>query len=184
MDMLKTKKAVLNAQSKFDEISDEQFKINQHFNQIRKSEYLLPIKVTEFFQKKIDLEKSFLKHTKGPLHRMIYPSQERLHIRAPGEVADFVDDRDNMPEGIPDTVIRKYDNRALFLPTSTCAAHCQYCFRQDVLSEQHETKDHAIDYKLKLLSDYLKDKPAITEVILSGGDPMTLPFNHLEKIIH
>jgi L-lysine 2,3-aminomutase len=69
------------------------------------------------------------------------------------------------------------------LPTSICAAHCQYCFRQDVLSEEHESKDKALDIKLNNLKEHVKNNPNIKEIILSGGDPMTLPFSSLKKII-
>jgi KamA family protein len=162
---------------------EEQSKVNQEFQQLSEQESLLPIKVTSFYRKKIEEEIAVLGHTEGPLHRISYPSKEKMKVRAPGEVADFVDDRHNMPEGIPDTVIRKYENRILFLPTSVCAGHCQYCFRQDVLSEQHSNAAASLEEKLESLKKYLKDKPEIKEVILSGGDPMILPFKSLQKII-
>lgn len=158
--------------------------INRDFQQLSKQESLLPIKVTGFFRKKIEEEIAALGHTEGPLHRVAYPSREKIEVRAPGEVADFVDDRHNMPKDSPDIIIRKYRERILFLPTSICAGHCQYCFRQDVLSEQHGQAAISLKDKLRLLKEYLKDKNEIKEVILSGGDPMILPLNTLRPIIH
>lgn len=162
----------------------EQLQINKDFQNLSKQESLLPIKVTPFYRKKLDEEARVLGHTEGPLHRVAYPSREKIEVRAPGEVADFVDDRHNMPDGVPNVVIRKYKNRILFLPTSICAGHCQYCFRQDVLSEQHDNVADSLENKLLLLKEYLKGKSEIKEVILSGGDPMILPFKKLQLIIN
>lgn len=161
----------------------EQCSINQDFDAIRNNENLLPVKVTRFFKKKIDEELAALNHTEGPLHRIVYPSRDKVSVRAPGEVRDFVDDRKNMPNGIPGTIIQKYKNRVLFLPTSTCAAHCQYCFRQDILSEQHTNQEQALEHKIDLLKTYLQNRPEINEVILSGGDPMTLSLTSLDKVL-
>jgi len=157
--------------------------INRDFQELSKQESLLPIKVTSFYRKKIEEEIAALGHTEGPLHRVAYPSQEKIEVRAPGEVADFVDDRHNMPKDSPDIIIRKYRDRILFLPTSVCAGHCQYCFRQDVLSEQHGHAPVSLEDKLRLLKEYLKDRSEIREVILSGGDPMVLPLKTLRPII-
>ena len=158
--------------------------INREFQELSKQESLLPIKVTGFYRRKIEEEVAALGHTEGPLHRVAYPSREKIEVRAPGEVADFVDDRHNMPKDTPDIIIRKYRDRILFLPTSVCAGHCQYCFRQDVLSEQHGQAASSLEDKLRLLREYLKDKHEIKEVILSGGDPMILPLHMLRPIIH
>lgn len=114
---------------------------------------------------------------------MVYPTRERLSLRAPGEVADFVEDRGNMPINTPGTIIQKYRNRLLFMPTSTCAAHCLYCFRQDVLSEQHETGEAALKKAIQDLGTYLTHHRRVQEVILSGGDPMTIPLQALKEIL-
>lgn len=159
--------------------------MNQAFQLLAKEESLLPIKVTAFYRKKVEEEVSVLGHHEGPLHRAVYPTQERMSVRAPGEVADFVDDRENMPDGLKDVAIRKYENRMLFFPTDVCAAHCQYCFRQDVLNEIHEEKEGPtpLDKNLDNLLGYLAEHPEVQEVILSGGDPMTLSHGKLEKVL-
>lgn len=160
-----------------------QVQLNRIFDVVSNQENLLPIKVTKFFERKVQQEVEALGHTEGPLHRIVYPTKERMNVRAPGEVPDFVEDRSNMPEGVPGIMIRKYQNRMLFLPTSNCAAHCQYCFRQDVLSEEHGSESAELTAKLELLKNYLKDKPEVKEVILSGGDPMTLSLSALRRIV-
>lgn len=165
--------------------SQEQTSVNQRFQLLAEQEGLLPIKVTAFYRKKIEEEVVALGHHEGPLHRAVYPTKERLMVRAPGEVADFVDDRENMPTGLADVAVRKYENRMLFFPTDVCAAHCQYCFRQDVLSELHHEKEGQtpLDRNLENLLGYLTEHAEVQEVILSGGDPMTLSHGKLEKVL-
>jgi KamA family protein len=162
---------------------EAQIKINQEFQKLSEEKSLLPIKVTSFYRKKIEEEVGILGHTEGPLHRISYPSQEKIALNDSAEVADFLNDRFNMTKGIPNVAIRKYKDRILFMPTSVCAGHCQYCFRQDVLTEHNKNSDNDIENKLVLLKKYLKENKEITEVILSGGDPMILPLKKLELII-
>jgi KamA family protein len=119
----------------------------------------------------------------GPLYRCVYPTPERLKVRAPGEVPDFVADRGNMPNGLDDVVVHKYDDRVLFLITQHCAGHCMYCFRQDVLSDQIVRPAPRIESKLDLLVAYLRARPQIQEVILSGGDPLSVPVASLELVL-
>lgn len=161
---------------------DNQTLRNNSYAVLAKSHGLLPIKVTPFYQKKVDEEVAVLGHFGGPLARTVYPSDDRLQLRAPGEVADWVDDRSNMEDDAKDIFIQKYANRVLFTPTSTCAAHCLYCFRQDVLTEQKIGVRKTIEQQCEVLEWHLLTHPEISEVILSGGDPLTLSFAELQTI--
>ncbi|MCH9812118.1 KamA family radical SAM protein [bacterium] len=71
-----------------------------------------------------------------------------------------------------DSLLHKYEGRALLLTTSACAMHCRYCFRQNYPYTQGvEDALHAIG----------KDS-SIREVILSGGDPLSLSDKALKDI--
>ena len=161
----------------------EQDAIDARYATLAREERLLPVKVTPFYRRKIEAEVAALGHVDGPLHRGAYPSAERLAVRAPGEVRDWVDDRDNMPAASSGAIVRKYPDRVLFMPTSTCAGHCQYCFRQDVLSDWHAKGAEALDAAVAELLAYLDGRPEVREVILSGGDPMTLPTPLLARVL-
>jgi KamA family protein len=162
---------------------EEQLSFNQQYNLLQKKQSLLPIKVTPFFEKKVLDEVLALGHTLGPLHRMVYPTEERLNIHLGDEVYDFIGDREHKIAGTSNSIIRKYRNRILFIPTHTCASHCQYCFRQDLLEKQRVNNKKNLNQQLDGLENYLNEHPEIEEVILSGGDPMTLSLSALEKII-
>ncbi len=165
-------------------LKTDQKTINEQFNSIALKYHLLPIKVTRFFQKKVDEEVAVLGHNEGPLHRMVYPSRERIDIRDGQEVADFVEDKTNMPNDRSEFIIQKYKDRVLFLPTSNCAANCQYCFRQEILAENSEKQKNTVADQLKILDRYIDAHPAVTEIILSGGDPMTLSLPDLSLILN
>jgi len=158
-----------------------QDEINTAYSVLAAKESLLPIKVSTFYAQKVEDEVLSLGHRNGPLHRIVYPSSERLDAGDLNEVADFVDDRSNMPQGLQDIAVRKYKNRLLVFLTTKCFAHCQYCFRQDVLSELHASprSTYVSEQQLAGISDYLRQHPEIDEVILSGGDPMIVPASFL-----
>jgi KamA family protein len=162
--------------------SDAALTIDEAYAALARGAGLLPVKITPFYQKKVDAEIAWLGHREGPLARVVYPNAERLNVRAPGETADWVGDRVNMPDDAEEIFIQKYPDRVLFLPTSECAAHCLYCFRQDVLSGGKQKPRKSMDEKMALLLAHLDAHPDVTEVILSGGDPLALPIRDLQTI--
>ncbi len=151
------------------------------FNRIAKEKNLLPIKVTSHYLKLVKEEYEALGHYRGPLYKVVYPTKERLELRIKNEVPDFVEDRTNMPSGLENILIHKYSQRALFLITDRCAGHCMYCFRQDVLSDSQGRPLPEIEQRLDRVLAYLKKHPEIKEIILSGGDPLNIPFLNLEQ---
>lgn len=67
-------------------------------------------------------------------------------------------------------LIHRYENRALFTPTTVCPILCRYCFRKNELS----AKDEIFDQKFLEAIAYLKENPSINELIFTGGDPFIL----------
>jgi len=156
----------------------------EKYKKLVKEKWLLPIQVSSFFQKKVDEEVMVLWHENGPLTRMVYPNNEKISLILENEFDDWVDDRSNMPIGLEWKVLRKYNERMLYLPISFCASNCQYCFRQDVLDEERwkEKNINEISNDLILLWEYINSHSELEEVILSWWDPMILPANKLEEI--
>lgn len=73
-------------------------------------------------------------------------------------------------------LLHKYQSRTLILTTSACAMHCRYCFRQKFPYETETTQ-----YEKEL--DYVRNNSSIREVILSGGDPLSLNDNSLKSLL-
>ena len=67
-------------------------------------------------------------------------------------------------------VLHKYQSRFLLTLTGACAIHCRYCFRRHFPYQENLPKNE--DW-LKI-KHYIEQNPSINEVILSGGDPLTL----------
>jgi KamA family protein len=80
-------------------------------------------------------------------------------------------------------VQHKYRETALFFPAQgqTCHAYCTFCFRWPQFTGQNELK-----FAMKqtdLLISYLKENPAISDLLITGGDPMTMKTGILKKYI-
>lgn len=67
-------------------------------------------------------------------------------------------------------VLHKYKSRFLLTLTGACAVHCRYCFRRHFPYQENLPKNE--DWIP--IKNYLESQPDINEVILSGGDPLTL----------
>ncbi len=111
-----------------------------------------------------------------PLLLQVLPTAaENLHI--PGFVSDPVGD---LPASAAPGLLCKYERRALVITTGVCAIHCRYCFRRE------------FDYSAAASSsdgwqtwiDQLQQNPEIDEVILSGGDPLTLTDSKFFRLVH
>ena len=67
-------------------------------------------------------------------------------------------------------VLHKYQSRFLLTLTGACAIHCRYCFRRHFPYQENRPKND--DWEN--IQQYIEQNPHINEVILSGGDPLTL----------
>lgn len=74
-------------------------------------------------------------------------------------------------------ILQKYHGRALLLTTGACAMHCRFCFRQNF---PYETEEKSFENEL----NYLRNNPTLSEVILSGGDPLSLSDTSLASLFH
>lgn len=96
-------------------------------------------------------------------------------LEVPGFVADPVGDAAARP--LPG-LLHKYQGRALLVLTGSCAVHCRYCFRRHY-DYAHEALSPAA---LAAAVDYLAGDVSIHEVLLSGGDPLSLDTPKLQHL--
>jgi EF-P beta-lysylation protein EpmB len=101
-----------------------------------------------------------------PLLRQVLPLDDEDRV-VPGFGLDAVGDL--AASGGPG-IVHKYDGRALLVATGSCAIHCRYCFRRHY--PYGEQTAAAGQWRAAL--DYLAADPSIAEVLLSGGDPLSL----------
>lgn len=106
-----------------------------------------------------------------PLLRQVLPLALEMES-ASGFLSDPVGDAAAM---VSDGVLHKYQGRVLLVTTGACAIHCRYCFRRHF---PYSAANPARDQWQEALS-YIADNTDITEVLLSGGDPLTLSDERL-----
>jgi EF-P beta-lysylation protein EpmB len=101
-----------------------------------------------------------------PLLRQILPSEEELYA-APGYTKDPLgEDKANLIPG----VVHKYEGRILLIVSSNCAVNCRYCFRRSF--PYQDNKLGMSEWQEALT--YINKNKTITEVIFSGGDPLSI----------
>jgi len=110
-----------------------------------------------------------------PLLKQVLPVNEEMQAVA-GFGLDPVGDLQAMAET---GVIHKYQGRALFINTGSCAIHCRYCFRRNFPYNDFQLGNQ----KQKQAISYLREHIDISEVILSGGDPLLLSDAKLTAFI-
>lgn len=112
---------------------------------------------------------------KDPLLLQVLPQGQELE-EFPGFVTDPLAERQFNPKP---GLLHKYTGRVLLMPTSSCAIHCRYCFRRHF--PYAENRPDKKQWQESLL--YIRSDSSITEVILSGGDPLAISDKHLEWLL-
>lgn len=111
-----------------------------------------------------------------PLLRQVLPIADELES-PPGFAIDPVGDGEAM---LRPGLIKKYRRRALLITTGACAVHCRYCFRRHFA---YSDAPRSVDDWQPALTAIESDR-SIDEVILSGGDPLTLVDDSLAALVH
>lgn len=119
------------------------------------------------------LAKKIPKRTlEDPILKQFLPTVEE-HISSTRYSMDPVGDG---PCRISGKLLHKYQGRMLLVCTSACAMHCRYCFRKHF---DYSTDVQLFDNELKII---LEDE-SVNEIILSGGDPLSLDDRVLENLL-
>ena len=111
-----------------------------------------------------------------PIFRMSVPQMEEL-IEPVCLSDDPLEEDADMP--IPG-LVHRYTDRALLIATTMCSMYCRHCTRKRVAGHRESGITPA---RLKQVTRYLTEHPEIHDVIVSGGDPFTLPTQALESIL-
>lgn len=111
-----------------------------------------------------------------PIAKQFIPNIQELNI-SPEELPDPIgDDAFSPVKGI----VRRYPDRCLLKPVLVCAVYCRFCFRREKLGANGKSLTPA---ELKKAYQYIAQHPELWEVIITGGDPLILKPNKLQKII-
>lgn len=108
---------------------------------------------------------------RDPLLRQVLPLDEELRVVS-GFNHDPVGDQFAQ---VADGVLHKYHGRVLLVTTGACAVHCRYCFRRHF----PYTESNPVKGEWEGALAYIRANTEVREVILSGGDPLTLSDERL-----
>ena len=127
----------------------------------------LPIRITPYYASLI----TDLNHSIG---KCVIPTSNELII-SPNEMNDSLNEEHQSPV---ECIVHRYPDRVLFLTTDFCSSYCRYCTRSHMVSHTKITR--------KIWNkgiQYIKDHEEIRDVLLSGGDPLTLSDENLEYLL-
>jgi lysine 2,3-aminomutase len=133
----------------------------------------LPVGITPYYASLMD------RHDASEPLRRTHVLASGEYVRLPGEEDDPLgEDHDTVVPGL----VHRYPDRVLFLATGTCSTYCRYCTRSRLVGNpggeyQFNVRnwDRAIEY--------LEAHPEIRDVLLSGGDPLTIGDDKLDYLL-
>jgi lysine 2,3-aminomutase len=111
-----------------------------------------------------------------PIRRQVVPHVAETNT-VPGDLTDPLGEEAH--EVAPE-LIHRYPDRALLLLTDRCAVYCRFCTRSRMVGDGGGVRSAA---RLTPALDYLREHPEISDVILSGGDPMVMSTERLVETV-
>ncbi|MBX3315593.1 MAG: KamA family radical SAM protein [Phycisphaeraceae bacterium] len=132
----------------------------------------LPVGITPYYASLIDPEDA-----DDPIRRTMVPTGgELLHTEQ--EAEDPLNEDGDMPvEGL----VHRYPDRVLFLVTSFCATYCRYCTRSRLVGKTGEYHFNTKQFERALA--YIEATPEIRDVLISGGDPLTMNDDKIDWLL-
>lgn len=132
---------------------------------------LFRVEITPYFASLIDPD-----DPDDPVRKQVVPTDDEI-IPFTGMMEDsLAEDRHSPVPGL----VHRYPDRVLMLVTTQCASYCRFCTRSRIVGDPAANFSHA-DFDLQL--DYLKHTPQVRDVLLSGGDPLTMAPAVLEELL-
>lgn len=111
-----------------------------------------------------------------PIRNLVIPACEELRG---GGMLDTSGEADNTR--VPG-LQHKYRATALILGTNRCAAYCRYCFRKRLCDRTRPPSDETVR-DLAPAVEYIRHHPEITNVLISGGDPLVMANHRLDALL-
>ncbi|MBX3441802.1 MAG: KamA family radical SAM protein [Planctomyces sp.] len=132
---------------------------------------MLPVGITPYYMSLLDPDDAA-----QPLRRTVVPSRNEF-LRTRGEADDPLGEDGHSP--VPG-LVHRYPDRVLLLALDFCSTYCRYCTRSRVVGHGEL---FANEKRLELAFDYLRKTPQVRDVLISGGDPLSLSEDKLDWIL-
>lgn len=135
----------------------------EEFKQVSK---MYPVRTTPYYQ-------SLIKHRGDAIWKQSMPSFHELEDKG------FLDPLEEERYSPVKSIVHRYPDRVLFYATSECAMFCRFCTRKRKVGKTETITKNDWDTAF----EYIRQHPEIKDVLVSGGDPLTLSNKQLEYII-
>jgi lysine 2,3-aminomutase len=135
------------------------------------ADHVFRVDVTPYFASLIDPDDPFC-----PIRRQVIPLGRELQA-FDGMMEDSLAEDAHSP--VPG-LVHRYPDRVLMLLTTQCASYCRYCTRSRIVGKPAENFSKA---QFDAQIDYLRTTPQVRDVLLSGGDPLTIAPKMLEYVL-
>lgn len=148
-----------------------------------------PEEIARFFNLRLEDVKRIVRHFKvqitpyfaglikvkgDAIYRQVVPDPAELEER--NGVADPLREDENSP--VP-SIIHRYPDRVLFLVSHCCASYCRFCTRKRKVGDPAKIHPRYIEDGI----EYVRSRPEVRDVIISGGDPLMLGDRKLEYVL-
>ena len=132
----------------------------------------LPLAITPYYMSLLDPW-----NPRQALRRTVVPTVHE-HFRSSGEADDPLHEDEDSP--VPG-IVHRYPDRVLFLVTGICSTYCRYCTRSRMVGHQGNHCLNTEQWEKGIA--YIAAHPEMRDVLLSGGDPLTLADEQLEWLL-
>ncbi len=140
---------------------------------VEKSKGRMSMAITPYFATLMDPEDPTC-----PIRRQAVPVSAES-IASPHEMTDpCAEDRDSPAPHL----VHRYPDRVLLLATDHCAMYCRHCTRRRLVGD-HEAKAEDPTTRFDAAIEYIRQNRKVRDVLISGGDPLTLEDEELENLI-
>lgn len=131
----------------------------------------LPIRVTPYYLSLMDPH-----DPECPIRRQVIPSAKESDVSA-GDLRDPLGEEAHEAAA---HLIQRYPDRALMVVTDRCAIYCRFCTRSRIVGDDGGAR--SLD-ELKPALDYLRAHPEVRDVILSGGDLLSMTTERIVRVV-
>jgi len=140
-------------------------------NQIKRVAATYPLSITPYYSSLINVY-----DPDDPVRKQSVPCIEEISLGGMGFEDPLGETRDSVVPGL----VHRYPDRALMVLTDICPMFCRHCTRK---REWHKGGWVRSPAEIKNMLDYIRKHKSLRDVIISGGDPLTLSTKRLEDVI-
>jgi lysine 2,3-aminomutase len=132
----------------------------------------LPVAITPYYASLIDPT-----DPAHPLRRAVVP----VHLESVVDAGEAEDPLNEQGHTVRPGLVHRYPDRVLFLVTDHCSVFCRYCTRSRLVGKASDTSPTRRAWQWAI--NYIAEHTEIRDVLLSGGDPLTLQDSDLEWLL-